>query len=217
MSRSIKILLDNICIYIYIWQENYEIAVNENWSCGCIIFVSVLDSSICYLSNLAAVLYISPPLFSPLFFPFFFPLHLVVTRRKKARRGKRRRGRRGDWIESIWKFDRRKTRKVHYQFLDRNRIAAHVEYKYIFLPISVSMGERNVYTNTRQFSRYPWNITPKAKNSTSRIGFDPQPARPPQPFSITRYSIVRVCAKGELLSGNSWSPNTLGGGAARLY
>lgn len=58
------------------------------------------------------------------------------------------------------------------------------------------MGERNVYTNTRQFSRYPWNITPKAKNSTSRIGFDPQPARPPQPFSITRYSIVRVCVRG---------------------
>lgn len=157
------------------------------------------------------------PLFSPPLFSFFLSPHLVVTRRKKARRGKRRRGRRGDWIESIWKFDRRKTRKVHYQFLDRNRIAAHVEYKYIFLPISVSMGERNVYTNTRQFSRYPWNITPKAKNSTSRIGFDPQPARPPQPFSITRYSIVRVCAKGELLSGNSWSPNTLGGGAARLY
>lgn len=69
-----------------------------------IIFVSVLDSSICYLSaaNLVAVIYFLPLFFSLFpFFPFFFsPSPHLVTRRKKAERQKTGPGAGGEAIES---------------------------------------------------------------------------------------------------------------------
>lgn len=83
------------------------------------------------------------------------------------------------------------------------------------------MGNATCIRIRANFPRYPWNITPKAKNSTSRIGFDPQPALPNSIFhnstrlSIYVYVCVRVCVcvcGGGIIIGEFLEPNTLGGG-----
>lgn len=82
------------------------------------------------------------------------------------------------------------------------------------------MGNATCIRIRANFPRYPWNITPKAKNSTSRIGFDPQPALPNSIFhnstrlSIYVYVCVRVCVcvcGGGIIIGEFLEPNTLGG------
>lgn len=151
--------------------------------------------------------YIFPPPFF-LSFSFFslFLFPLSPPRHTSQKSGEAKDGagggRRGDWIESIWKFDRRKTRKVHYQFLDRNRIAAHVEYKYIFLPISVSMGNA---TCIRIRANFPGiRGTLRQRRKIRHLVSDS--IRPPRRFSITRYDCVCVCVWiiiGEFLEANT--------------